>query len=207
MRVPSHATPSVKTRTVPTVVLILYSLLLALGLGLGSTYLVLQGDPPFGSLRVGPWRSWPAMGSANADPYMRAILAQRSEIPLAIGEGLGFTAATDSEGRPLDSACTYRVGSVVPNARLWTLSIYGPDGRPPRTELGRSSFTSAEVVRDEQDQFTITLSRILHDGNWLQLPAGGPFTIMLRLYDTPGATGTGLTESAFPVIQRVECGA
>lgn len=206
MRVPTHAARSVQTRTVPTVVLILYSLLLALGLGLGSTYLVLQGDPPFGGLRIGPWKAWPAMGAADADPYMRAILAQRTEIPLATGEGLGFTATTDSEGRPLDSACTYRVGSVVPNARLWTFSIYDRDGRPPQTELGRSSFTSAEVVRDEQERFTIALSRTLQDGNWLQLPTGGPFTIILRLYDTPGATGTGLTESAFPVIQRVECG-
>ncbi|HZH12486.1 MAG TPA: DUF1214 domain-containing protein [Microvirga sp.] len=207
MRAPMHATQSVTTRKVPTVVLIVYTLLLALGLGLGSTYLVLEGDPPFGSLRVGPWKAWPALGSTDADPYMRAILAKRSEIPLALGEGLGFTATTDSEGRALDSACTYLVGSVVPNARLWTLTVYDQAGRIPQTELGRSSFTSAEILRDAQDQFTIALSRTLQDGNWLQLPGSGPFSIVLRLYDTPGATGTGLTENAFPAIQRVECGA
>jgi hypothetical protein len=207
MRAPSPVTKSVPTRFVPTVVLILYTLLLALALGLGSTYLVLKGDPPFGSLRIGPWKTWPALGSADADPYMRAILAQRSEVPLGIGEGLGFTATTDSDGRALDSACTYRVGSVVPNARLWTLSVYDRDNRLPRTALGRSSFTSAEILRDAQDQFTITLSPILQDGNWLQLPGTGPFSLMLRLYDTPGAAGTGLAESVFPTIQRVGCGA
>lgn len=207
MRAPKRATKSVSTRSVPTVVLVVYTLLLALGLGLGATYLVLKGDPPFGSLSIGPWKAWPTLGSANADPYMRAILAQRSEVPLGIGEGLGFTAATDSDGRPLDSACTYRVGSVVPNARLWTLSIYDAGGRIPQTELGRGSFTSAEIVRDAQDQFTIALSRTLQDGNWLQLPGSGPFSIVLRLYDTPGAAGTGLTESAFPVIQRMGCSA
>ncbi|KLK92805.1 hypothetical protein AA309_13800 [Microvirga vignae] len=197
----------VTTRIVPTAVLIVYALLLALGLGLGSTYLILNGDPPFGRLRIGPWTAWPALGSADADPYMRAILAQRGAVPLAIGEGLGFTAVTDSEGRPLDSACTYRVGSVAPTARLWTFSIYDQNGQLPKTELGRSSFTSAEILRDQQDQFTIALSRSLQDGNWLQLPGSGNFSIVLRLYDTPGAAGTGLNESVFPAIRRVECGA
>jgi hypothetical protein len=197
----------VPTRSVPTAFMIVYSLLLALGLGLGATYYVLDGEPPFGSLKIGPWKAWPALGSAGADPYMRAVLSQRGEIPLALGEGLGFTAVTDNEGRPLDSACTYRVGSVVPTARLWTFSIYDQNGQLPKTELGRSSFTSAEILRDKQDQFAIALSRSLQDGNWLQLPASGTFSIVLRLYDPPGAAGTGLSESLFPTIERVGCGA
>ncbi len=207
MRAPTTASKPVPTRIVPTAVLVVYALLLALGLGLGSTYLILNSDPPFGRLRIGPWTAWPALGSADADPYMRAILAQRGAVPLAIGEGLGFTAVTDSEGRPLDSACTYRVGSGAPAARFWTFSIYDQNGQLPKTELGRSSFTSAEILRDQQDHFTIALSRGLQDGNWLQLPGSGNFSIVLRLYDTPGAAGTGLNESVFPTIQRVECGA
>lgn len=207
MRAPVIASKPVTNRIVPTAFLIVYALLLALGLGLGSTYWVLNGDPPFGRLRIGPWTAWPDLGSVDADPYMRAILAQRGAVPLAIGEGLGFTAATDSDDKPLDSACTYRVGSVAPTARLWTFSIYDQKGQLPKTELGRSSFTSAEILRDAQDQFTIALSRNLQDGNWLQLPASGPFSIVLRLYDTPGAAGTGLSESVFPTIRRVECDA
>jgi len=207
MRAPESASKPVTSKPVPTAFLIVYALLLALGLGLSATYYVLGDEPPFGRLRVGPWKAWPSLGSADADPYMRAILAQRSEIPLALGEGLGFTAVTDNEGRPLDSACTYRIGSVVPTARLWTLTIYDQNGQLPKTELGRSGFTSAEILRDKQDRFTIALSRSLQDGNWLQLPDAGHFSIVLRLYDTPGAAGTGLSESVFPTIERLECGA
>lgn len=207
MRAPKTVPKPVTARSVPTALLIVYSLLLALGLGLGATYHVLNGDPPFGGLKIGPWKAWPALGSADADPYMRAILAERGEVPLGLGEGLGFTAVTDSEGRPLDSACTYRVGSVVPAARLWTFTIYDQNGQLPKTELGRSGFTSAEILRDKKDQFAIVLSRSLQDGNWLQLPASGGFSIVLRLYDTPGAAGTGLSETVFPAIERVECGA
>jgi len=207
MRAPSPPLSPVTVRRVPTAILIVYALLLALGLGLGSAYWAINGNPPFGSLRLGPWQAWPKLGSPEADPYMRAILARRGDVPLATGEGLGFTARTDSDGRPLDSACTYTIGMIAPTARLWTLTLYDRDGRLPITELGRRNFTSAEVLRDSQDGFVIALSRTLQPGNWLQLPASGPFTVALRLYDPPGAAGANLEEADFPVIKRLGCGA
>lgn len=206
MRASSTPLSSVTIRRVPTAILIVYALLLALGLGLSTAYWAMNGDPPFGSLRLGPWKAWPKLGSPEADPYMRAIIARHGDVPLATGEGLGFTARADSEGRLLDSACTYSIGAVAPIARLWTLTLYDGDGRLPVTELRRRTFTSAEVLRDSEDRFTIALSRTLQPGNWLQLPASGPFTVVLRLYDPPGAAGANLEEADFPVIQRLGCG-
>lgn len=194
-------------RRVPTALLVVYTLLLALGLGLSSAYWAINGNPPFGSLRLGPWQAWPLLGAPEADPYMRAIIARRGDVPLATGEGMGFRASTDSEGKPLDSACSYSIGPVAPIARVWTLTLYDQAGRLPATELGRRSFTSAEVLRDTQDRFSIVLSRTVQPGNWLQLPAEGPFTVALRLYDPPGAAGANLEETDMPVIQRLECGA
>jgi len=209
-RAPARASSTlllpVTARFNPTALLILYALLLALGLGLGSAYLALQGDPPFGSIRLGPWKAWPRLGSSNADPYMRAIVARRGEIPLATGEGLALTAVVDSEGRRLDSGCSYRIGSVTPAARLWTITLYDQEGRLPASELARSGFTSSEILRDANDGFSINLSRDVRPGNWLQLPASGPFSVVLRLYDMPGAAGTGLEASAFPTIERLGCG-
>jgi hypothetical protein len=196
----------VTSRFNPTVLLILYALLLALGLGLGSAYLALKGDPPFGSLSLGPWKTWPRLGSPQADPYMRAIVAQRGDIPLATGEGLALTAVVDNEGRRLDSGCSYRIGSVTPTARLWTLTLYNQEGRLLVSELGRSSFTSSEIIRDANDGFSINLSRDLRAGNWLQLPASGSFSAVLRLYDMPGAGGANLEASALPTIERLGCG-
>ncbi len=207
MRASTPPLAPVKSRFVPTVFLVIYALLLALGLGLGSAYWAMNGNPPFGSLRLGPWQAWPSLGSPEADPYMRAIIARRGDVPLATGEGLGFTATVDSEGRALDAGCSYSIGSVAPSARLWTLTLYDRDGRLPVTELGRRSLTSAEVVRDTQDRFTIALSRNVQPGNWLQLPASGTFSVALRLYDPPGAAAANLEETDFPAIQRLGCGA
>jgi hypothetical protein len=207
MRAPSRPFLSVSIRRVPTAILVVYTLLLALGLGLGTAYWAINGDPPFGSLRLGPWQTWPKLGAPEADPYMRAVIARRSDVPLATGEGMGFTASADNDGRPLDSACSYSIGPVAPVARVWTLTLYDQAGRLPPTELGRRSFTSAEILRDSQDRFSIALARDVQPGNWLQLPAEGPFTVVLRLYDPPGAAGANLEESDMPVIQRLGCGA
>jgi hypothetical protein len=138
---------------------------------------------------------------------MRAIIARRGDVPLATGEGMGFTASVDNDGRPLDAACSYSIGPIAPIARVWTLTLYDQAGRLPANELGRVSFTSAEVLRDTQDHFSIALSRTVQPGNWLQLPAGGTFMVTLRLYDPPGAAGANLEVSEMPVIQRLECGA
>ncbi|MGO4572830.1 DUF1214 domain-containing protein [Microvirga sp. 2TAF3] len=194
-------------RPIPTFVLILYAFLLALGLGIGSAYAVLKGKPPFGGRHLGPWVTWPKLGSADADPYMRAIAARRGEIPLGIGEGLALTATADSEGRKLDSACSYRIGSATPAARWWTLTLYDEAGQLPPSELGRSGFTSSEIIRNADNGFSVDLSRSLSAGNWLQLPASGAFSVVLRLYDLPGAAGMNLGSEDVPTIERLGCGA
>ncbi|MBF9232041.1 DUF1214 domain-containing protein [Microvirga alba] len=194
-----------RPRSFPTAILVVYALLLALGLGLGSAYLVLKGDPPFGTQRIGPWRAWPKLGSTAADPYMRAIVARRGEIPLGIGEGLALSARMDSEGRKLDAACTYRIGSVMPVARFWTLTLYDKGGRLPVSDLGRNGFTSTEIIRSPDNAFSINLSRDLQPGNWLQLPPAGYFSVVLRLYDVPGGSSSSVDVRAFPTIDRLGC--
>lgn len=189
-----------------TPVLIAYAMALALLLGFGSAWWVLKGEYPVGSVHVGPWITWPKIGSRDADPYARAVVARSGDIPLGLGEGLAFFAPADSAGRALDAACTYRVGSVTPQARYWTLTVYDADGRPARTDLGRSGMTSAEILRRDDGSFQIELSRTVRPGNWLQLPSLGSFTLMLRLYDTPVAAGSAALDArVLPGIERVEC--
>jgi hypothetical protein len=185
-----------------------YALALGLGLGLGSAYEVMRGDYPFGAARIGPWQTWPDLGSGRADPYARAILAKRGDVPLALGEGLALRATQDSKGQPLDAACTYRIGALMPPTRLWTLAAYDGAGQPVQSDLKRSGFTSAELLRNPDDTFAVVLSPRLQPGNWLKLPGSGPFTLSLRLYDMPGVAGAWkLGAEAMPSIERLECGA
>ncbi|MGO4704541.1 DUF1214 domain-containing protein [Microvirga sp. 2MCAF38] len=187
-------------------VLVPYALILGLTLGLGSAYWAARGDYPVGEIEIGPWRAWPKVGTPEVDPYARAIIARRAEIPLAIGEGLALKANTDSMGRKLLSSCTYRVGSVTPAARIWTIAVYDEKGKLIRPELGRSGFTSSEILRNGADGFDIVLSRDVQAGNWLQLTGGDAFTLILRLYDMPGALGaSALEKTTLPTIERLGC--
>jgi hypothetical protein len=188
--------------------LVVYAFAVALGLGVPSAYWAVKGEYPVGGQRVGPWRTWPAVGSNRVDPYARAIIARRAEIPLATGEGLALTATADSGGQVLDGACAYRIGSTVPQARLWTLTVYDADGRLRVSDTVRAGITSAEILREADGRFAVTVAPGARPGNWLKSPEGGRFTMVLRLYDTSvAASAASLDARALPAIERLECGA
>ena len=198
----------VSSRSLSSAALVVYAFAVALGLGVPSAYWAVQGEYPVGSHRIGPWTTWPNVGSNRADPYARAIVARRAEIPLALGEGLSLTAAKDSGGQALDSGCTYRVGATTPQARLWTLSVYDSDGRLRNSDLVRAGLTSAEILREADGRFAVTLAPSARPGNWLKTPESGRFSLILRLYDTSvAASAASLDVKALPSIERLECGA
>ncbi|MGY2049989.1 DUF1214 domain-containing protein [Methylobacterium sp. JK268] len=190
--------------------LVAYALALGAGLGLASANWATRGPPPFGGVALNAWTAWPRLGSQEADPYARAILARTGEIPIALGEGLLLTALRDDQGQRLLPACTYRIAGATPPARAWTLTAErrrpapdpATDGPPPRR-----GFTATELLRDASGRFAITLSPAVQPGNWLPVPPGeGALRLVLRLYDTPVAASTGVLErEGVPSITRVGC--
>jgi len=187
--------------------LAVYALALGGVLGLASADWATRGGYPFGGVQVGAWTAWPRAGSANADPYTRAVNARRGEIPLAVGEGLLLTAAVDDQGQALDATCTYRIGGGTPPARAWTLTVAGRGAREPGRPTVREGFTSTEVLRAADGRFSVVLAPEVQPGNWLPSPRdSGPVRLALRLYDTPAAASVGsLDRDSVPAITRLGC--
>ena len=183
-----------------------FTLALAAAIGLGATWLTLTRGVAFGSLTIGAWTAWPKSGSVDVDPYARATIARNGELPIGAGDGVAFYARTDDAGNIFDGRCTFAISGTTPAARYWTLTLYDTHGRLVANTLDRHGFTSAEIVRETNGRFTISVGPRPRPGNWL--PSGGieNFVLVWRLYDTPiGVTSLTTKEGPMPAIVRRGC--
>lgn len=189
-----------------TILAFLFCLTAGTACGLALTWWASDRAHGLGAEQAGAWRAWPREGTPDADPYSRAVQARSGVVPLGPGEGVALFAGSDSDGRPLDGRCRYRVAGTTPTARYWTLDAFSPRGRAVAGMLGRVGFTSQEILRHEDGSFAIILAPDVQPGNWLQIAATGPFVLVLRLYETAmTANAFTLEEKDLPRIDREAC--
>ena len=184
----------------------LFALIVAAAVGLGATYLALSRGAAFGGLTIGSWTAWPKTGTADADPYARATIARTGQLPMALGDGVSFTAQTDDNGMLLDGRCDVVLAGVTPVARFWTLTLYNVDGELAANLVNRYGFTSQEIVRLADGSFEITVAPRANPGNWL--PTGGVerYALVLRLYDTAvGVSTKAGREVPMPSVTTRSC--
>ena len=183
-----------------------FTLILAAVVGLGTTWLTLTRGVAFGALSIGAWTAWPKSGSVDIDPYARAIVSRTGQLPVGTGDGVAFYARSDDAGNAFDGRCTFVISGSTPAARYWTLTLYDAEGRPVANTIDRHGFTSAEIVREADGRFAISVAPRARPGNWL--PTGGieQFVLVWRLYDTAIGVATRTTkEGPMPAIERKGC--
>lgn len=181
------------------------ALLIALVVGLGGTWYALTYEMGVETVVVGPWRAVIEVGTAEPNPYARAILARTGAIPMLATESISFRALTDSRGEPLRGACVYQLRGDLIDARWWTLTVTDDKGRRPVRHPASNTATSIGVVRDQDGQFEITLSPTARPGNWLSTGGMARLALTLRLYDTPLYVSGGLADAALPSITLEGC--
>jgi hypothetical protein len=126
-------------------------------------------------------------------------------VPLGAGEGLTFTAETDSDGDALSGLCVYEVAGQTPPARLWTLTAYDGGGRLMNNPARRTGFHSREILRRDDGSFAIAVAAEVQPGNWLPVAPAERFELVLRLYDMPLTSGARAQELTMPVVRRTGC--
>jgi len=180
--------------------------MVAAAVGLGLTYFTLSRGAAFGALTIGSWTAWPKSGTADADPYARATIARTGQLPMALGDGVSFSAQTDDKGRVLDGRCDVVLSGVTPAARFWTLTVYSAEGELVANSVGRYGFTSEEIIRNADGSFSIVVAPRANPGNWL--PTGGVerYALVLRFYDTAiGVATRASREVPMPSIKTRSC--
>jgi hypothetical protein len=188
------------------ILITLLALMLATAVGLGATWMTATRGTEVGTLTIGAWKARPKTGTAEIDPYSRALIARSGELPIGTGDGIAFSTVTDDRKRPLDGRCDVVVSGVTPPARFWTLTLYDQGGRLVGNALQRYGFTSQEIIRGADGSFEIHIASRARAGNWL--PTGGieRYALMLRLYDTPvGVATRSQRDAPMPSIATVQC--
>ncbi|RYE56519.1 MAG: DUF1214 domain-containing protein, partial [Hyphomicrobiales bacterium] len=171
------------------VLLLLISIAIALVTGFGLSYYALNDGRLFGAAEIGPWVSWPDLGSASPNPYSRGHLTREAALQLGRAEGLQFLATSDTAGEALDLSCTYVLSGHVPVSSFWTLVAVDPSGINLAASGTDLALRSSEVVRENSGSMTIHVGTKLSPGNWLELNGAGPFVLELTLYDTTAFSG------------------
>lgn len=187
--------------------LVALSLVIAFGGGILFTRYALDASAGFGAIRLGAWEAFPALHTADADPYAKSHRARAGRLLFGTAEGLEFTASDDDARTRLSAACRYKISGQTPPARLWTLFPVAPDGKPLAAQEGRpTAINSWVVLRDSDSSFSITVSSDAAAGNWLALPPSGDFKLVLTLLDTPAAGSSGLIDLSMPKVEKIGCG-
>jgi hypothetical protein len=182
----------------------------ALILGIGSAWYMIEHGSPLTTAKVGPWQSWLSEGNPNADPYTRAHLARSGRLPLTSTVARYFVAHTDSRGSTLTSACEYEITGAPINARWWSLAVYDEYGSLIDNPSNRYSFNSEEALRRANGTFHINLARKARPENWL--PSGqGPernLILVLRVYGSRDTDISGIGQipaDRLPKVERTRC--
>jgi len=184
----------------------IFALAVAAVVGLGATYLALTRGAAFGALTIGSWTAWPKTGTVDADPYARATIARTGQLPIALGDGVSFTAQSDDDGKLLDGRCDVVLSGVTPAARFWTVTLYNIGGDLVANSINRFGFSSQEIVRHADGSFEMVISPRASPGNWL--PTGGieRYAMVLRLYDTAvGVSTKAGREVPMPSVMTRSC--
>lgn len=190
-------------RTIINVAIVLF-----IGLALGglSANFALQKTHGIGAVNTGPWSAWPFVGGAEVDPYTSAKATADGTLPLGAAEGLAFEATTDQDGRKLDRKCRYEVAGETSSSRLWTLSAYDNNGDLiVRDSILVSAMFSRNMVRYPDSSFVVKISNSPKSTNWLPITGEGNFKLVLRLYDTPITSNSGVIDPLMPRITLLGC--
>lgn len=188
--------------------LILLSLVVAIGVGSASAWYALDERNAVGAVTVGAWTTFPEIGTPDSDPYSRARVARAGILTLGRAEGLAFVARRDSGGNALRRDCRYTVEGTFPPARFWTLYAADPELHPFDADSPRvAALHSNDVLRLTDNSIHLSVGSQPYPGNWLRVSGKGPLALVLTLYDTPAGSVTDVSAVELPQVLSIGCDA
>jgi hypothetical protein len=183
-------------------------LLAALLIGVVTAVLGVRAQFAAGGVKSGAWTSNANIGSSGAGSYLRAGVALGGLLALNASETVYYTATTDDAGKPLSTACEYRLEGSEPLTRWWSITAYADDSFLIRGSNGRYSVDKTAIERGADATFVVRVGGAPLSGNWISTGAadgGKPFSLTLRLYNPDASVVADLGAVALPRIVQERC--
>ena len=184
--------------------LMILGLLIGAAGGVASAVWVIRDSDRFGGYVVGQWSGDSTVGSGDANPYVRALVAQRGLLALPASEAMYLTLAVDDTGAPLREDCRYRIeGGPLPS-QWWSITLYAAD-----SFLAQNGDAAASVDLSRLGAGTWSAdigSSRPESGAWLSSAgAGAGYDLTLRLYRPDLSARTDPQSIPAPTLTRMEC--
>ncbi len=191
-------------KPVKIIIAVLVALVLGSAIGVGTAVYAYDPVTSLQSVKDGPWDTNLASGSEQANPYNRAAVAVHGLLALDRSETIYYSAYTDDSGKQLDGNLDYRIEGKAPDARWWSITVYGADEFLIPNELNRYSCNANNVTYDSNGKFVAYVSKTQKQGLWLPLGDQKRFVLALRLYNPGQSVSTSPATVELPhIIQEV----
>jgi len=165
-------------------------------------------------LQNGDWRTNKSIGSAEADPIVKTVVAIGGVLASTQEDSMYYTIISVA-GEPLRLNCSYRIEGNNYDTDWWSITAYGWDYYLIPNQEKRYSFNNENLIRDENGNWIIHVSATKKEGNWLPVGPSGTaaenqsadhdFDLLLRLY-TPGDAYLQTPETAsLPMVTKEDC--
>jgi hypothetical protein len=199
---------AVGSATIRVVAKIGLSFWIALLVGVGTSWYMVEAGSWLTTRRDGPWVTWTQAATPDADPYTRARFARDGSLPLSANIANTYEARTDDDGQRLHSSCEYVLDGNGLASGWWSLAVFDDRGRLIPNGAERYAYNSATIARGADGRFTVTLARDARPGNWLPTDGAGRMTLVLTWLNssTDGAGSVPSTDAPrLPTVRRVGC--
>lgn len=180
---------------------------IAMILGIGSSWYMIEIGSRVSVRSEGPWMQWASAGRASADPYTRARFARQGSLPLPSDLARSYESRRDDDGQRLHSSCDYLIeGEGLDNA-WWSFAAFDERGQLIPNAADRYAYNNKSIARAADGSFIITLSRDARPGNWLPTSGAGRLTLMFSIIpsQSQAADSSEVRARQLPGIRRLAC--
>jgi hypothetical protein len=165
-----------------------------------------KGIDSFADVNAGGWGSDWAIGSAAADPYLRARIARHGLLALSKQEAVYFVRKVDDEGNALRPDCRYKLSGGGQDAMWWSITLYDKDSRLPMNTDNALSIDATKVGDADNWSAIIAPEKPKESGFWISSAQATQFDLMLRIYrPSQSVLNNPQVNVNAPNIRRVDC--